>query len=162
VSATGGKPVPTAHLMFGFLGAGKTTLAKELERRRRAVRFTPDEWMARLFGDDPPADTFADRAEAIAELLQPIWVRCLTLGLDVVLDYGFWSRVERDRVRGIVRDAGATAMLWAVYCPDGKARRRIALRNRSARRSLYVAPATFDLLKSRFEPLEPDEPYARA
>jgi predicted kinase len=44
--------------VFGFLGSGKTTLAKRLELQHSAVRFTPDEWMARLFGEDPPADRF--------------------------------------------------------------------------------------------------------
>jgi hypothetical protein len=51
----------TAHLLFGFLGSGKTTLAKELEERHRAMRFTPDEWMARLFGEDPPVAIFKER-----------------------------------------------------------------------------------------------------
>jgi predicted kinase len=145
--------------VFGFLGSGKTTLAKRLELQHSAVRFTPDEWMARLFGEDPPADTFGDWAAALLDIMQPIWVRCLALGLDVVLDYGFWSRAERDRVRATVEDIGATHALWAVSCSDDEARRRIALRNEAAHRSLYIAPATFDLLKARFEPLDVDEPY---
>ncbi|TNC16089.1 hypothetical protein FF100_02150 [Methylobacterium terricola] len=53
--------MPTAHLLFGFLGSGKTTLARDLEQRHRAVRFTPDVWMARLFGEDPPADSLSER-----------------------------------------------------------------------------------------------------
>ncbi len=151
--------MPTAHLVFGFLGSGKTTLAKGLEQRHGAVRFTPDEWMARLFGDDPPADTFQDRAVAILDIMQPVWGRCLSLGLDVVLDFGFWSRAERDHVRAAVAEVGAAPVLWAVSCPDAEARRRIALRNLTPDRSLYIAPATFDLLKARVEPLHPDEPY---
>jgi predicted kinase len=151
--------MPTAHLVFGFLGSGKTTLARKLERRHGAVRFTPDEWMARLFGEDPPADTFRDKAAAILDIMEPIWVRCLSLGLDVVLDYGFWSRAERDRVRAAVANAGADCVLWAVSCSDDEARRRIALRNEAAHRSLYIAPATFDLLKARVEPLGVDEPH---
>lgn len=154
--------MPTAHLVFGYLGSGKTTLAKRLELQHGAVRFTPDEWMARLFGEDPPAGTFADRAAAILDIMQPIWVRCLSLGLDVVLDFGFWSRAERDRVRAVVDDIGATPRLWAVHCSDDEARRRIALRNEAAHRTLYIAPATFDLLKARVEPLGPDESHTVA
>jgi predicted kinase len=146
--------------MFGFLGSGKTTLAKRLELQHSAVRFTPDEWMARLFGEDPPADEFQHRAAAILDIMQPIWARCLSLGLDVVLDYGFWSRTERDQVRAVVADLGATSVLWAVSCSDAEARKRIALRNGAAHRSLYIAPATFDLLKARVEPLDMDEPHA--
>ncbi|QRE77303.1 AAA family ATPase [Methylobacterium aquaticum] len=55
--------MPTAHLLFGILGSGKTTLARGLEHRHRAVRFTPDEWMACLFGENPPAGTFPQHAD---------------------------------------------------------------------------------------------------
>ncbi len=93
---------------------------------------------------------------------QPIWARCLSLGINVVLDYGFWSRAERDRVRAVVAETGATFVLWDVSCSDDEARKRIALRNEAAHRSLYIAPATFDLLKARVEPLDIDEPHAVA
>jgi predicted kinase len=92
----------TAHLLFGYLASGKSTFAKHLEVKHDAVRFTPDEWMARLFGDDPPRESFPAKAEAILRLLEPMWMRCLSLGVDVVLDYGFWGRKERDEVRAIV------------------------------------------------------------
>jgi hypothetical protein len=35
----------TAHLLNGYLGVGKTTLARRLEHELPAVRFTHDEWM---------------------------------------------------------------------------------------------------------------------
>jgi predicted kinase len=152
----------TAHLLFGYLGSGKTTFARRLEVEHRAVRFTPDEWMARLFGADPPAESFPDKAEAILELLEPLWTRCLVLGLDVVLDYGFWSRKERDEVRALVARLGARACLYRLECPEDEARRRIDARNQADARSLYLAPATYDALRHRFEPLEVDEAYLEA
>ena len=152
----------TAHLLFGYLGSGKTTFARHLEVEHRAVRFTPDEWMARLFGDDPPVETFPEKAEAILGLLEPLWTRCLCLGIDVVLDYGFWARMERDQVRGIVGQLGASACLYRLHCSDEEARRRIEARNRSGDRSLYIAPETYDALRSRFEPLDHDEACVEA
>jgi predicted kinase len=147
----------TAHLLFGYLASGKTTFAKHLEVKHEAVRFTPDEWMARLFGDDPPEESFPEKAEAILELLEPLWMRCLSLGVDVVLDYGFWGRKERDEVRAIVERLGASACLYRLHCPDDEARRRIDARNQADRRCLHIAPATYDALRTRFEPLEADE-----
>jgi len=152
----------TAHLLFGYLGSGKTTFARRLEARHKAVRFTPDEWMARLFGDDPPEETFPEKAEAILELLEPLWTRCLTLGLDVVLDYGFWRRKERDDARAIVERLGASARLYRLECPDDEARRRIDARNRTDHRSLHIAPATYEALRHRFEPLDADEAWLEA
>jgi predicted kinase len=147
----------TAHLLFGYLGTGKTTFAKRLEVEHKAVRFTPDEWMARLFGDDPPEESFPKKAKAILELLEPLWTRCLSLGLDVVLDYGFWTRKERDEVRAVVARVGASACLYRLDCAGDEARRRIDARNQTADRSLYIAPATYDALWHRFEPLDCDE-----
>lgn len=37
--------MPTLFLMCGLPGSGKTTLAKQLERERSALRLTPDEWL---------------------------------------------------------------------------------------------------------------------
>jgi hypothetical protein len=34
----------------------QTTLARQLEQRIPAIRFSHDEWMARLYGDDPPVE----------------------------------------------------------------------------------------------------------
>lgn len=152
----------TAHLLFGFLGSGKTTFAKRLEVERGAVRFTPDEWMAGLYGDDPPEESFPQKAEAILHLLEPLWSRCLSLGLDVVLDYGFWTRKERDEVRAAVERLGASACLYRLECPDDEARRRIDARNKGDDRSLYIAPATYDALRRRFEPLDVDEACVEA
>lgn len=152
-----GKRMATAHILFGYLGSGKTTFAKRLEVEHAAVRFTPDEWMARLFGEDPPKESFPEKAAAILELLEPLWTRCLSLGLDVVLDYGFWTREERDRVRALVKRLGARACLYHLECSDDEARRRIDARNQADDLSLYIAPATYDALRRRFEPLDADE-----
>jgi predicted kinase len=52
--------MPTVHMIHGYLGAGKTTFARRLEQELPAIRFTHDEWMARLYGIDPPVEHFAD------------------------------------------------------------------------------------------------------
>ena len=78
----------TAHLIHGFLGVGKTTLAQELEQTIPAIRFSHDEWMTRLYGDDPPVELFQEFCRRVSEQLEEVWSRCLELGVDVVLDIG--------------------------------------------------------------------------
>jgi predicted kinase len=146
----------TAHLLHGYLGSGKTTLARRLERENNAVRFTPDEWMARLFGEDPPAEIFQEKVSTVLQLLEPLWIRCLALGVDVVLDYGFWRRSERDHTRQVAEGLGAKAVLYHLRCDDQEARSRVERRN-GAGAGLYIAPATFEVLRDRFEPLDADE-----
>src|SRR5215210_5890530 len=39
------------HLIVGLPGAGKTTLARQLERELPALRLTPDDWIGTLYGE---------------------------------------------------------------------------------------------------------------
>jgi predicted kinase len=148
---------PLAFLLHGYLGVGKTTLARKLEAEHAAIRFTHDEWMRALHGNDPPEAFFADHAGRVSGLIEATWTRCLELGLNVVLDLGFWSRSERDRTRALIAQLGGECRLYRLTCPDVIARQRIAGRNRDLDASLVIAPATYDALKARFEPLGADE-----
>ena len=146
-----------AFLMHGYLGAGKTTLARQLEADESAIRFTHDEWMQVLYGDDPPGALFAEYVQRVFKVMEPTWTRCLALNTNVVLDFGLWSRSERDHVRGLVTSLGCEAKLYRLWCPDHLAWDRIEKRNERLEASLFIAPSTFKVLRSRFEPLEPDE-----
>jgi predicted kinase len=147
----------TAHLIHGYLGAGKTTFARHLEGELGAVRFSHDEWMARLYGEDPPAELFADYHQNVWDVMQGTWTRCLTLGLDVVLDLGFWRRAERNSVRSLVSALGASHRLYELGCPEAEAWRRVEARNANLQGSLLITRPTFEFLKTRFEPLADDE-----
>jgi predicted kinase len=153
--------MPVVHLIHGFLGAGKTTFSLRLAQETGALRFSPDECMTRLHGDDPPAALFNDYLAAILAQLTTEWTRAVQDGRDVILDYGFWTRAERDATRKAATALGATARLYALDCPEPTARQRIHLRNTNLRGSLFIADATYDTLLLRFEPLQPDERHLR-
>jgi predicted kinase len=104
--------MPIAHLIHGFLGSGKTTFARRLERDVRAIRFTHDEWMVRLYGHDPPADQFPILFHRVSEQIDQLWPRCLELGADVVLDHGFWSCKQREETRALACAVGASTRLY--------------------------------------------------
>ncbi len=147
----------TAHLIHGFLGAGKTTFARKLEAELGALRFSHDEWMVELFGHDPPVERFAVQAQSVRRVMQALWLRSLGLGLDVVLDFGFWPRAERDEVRAQVAAIGANHRLYQLARSEAEAWRRIEARNTDLGDSLLITRATFETLKARFEPLADDE-----
>lgn len=145
-------------MIHGYLGSGKTTLARRLEQELPAIRFTHDEWMARFYGIDPPVEHFADYSSRVSARIDSLWPRCLRLGLDVVLDLNFWTRRDRDAARMTAQSLGAAVRLYRLTCPDEVAWRRIERRNASLDgSSLFIARNTFEVLSAAFEPLDPDE-----
>src|SRR5262245_30776939 len=113
--------MPTVHLIHGYLGAGKTTLARRLETTLPAIRFTHDEWMARLYGEDPPVALYGDHFRRVSEQIGDVWPRCVELGLEVVLDLNFWSRRQRDETRAKIAAHGARSLLYRLACADDEA-----------------------------------------
>ena len=88
---------PTLHLMVGLPCSGKTSKAKELERKYNLIRLTPDEWQLRLFGDDFILDELNHnkRHEIIETIMWELAENLLLKGNDVILDFGFWAKEER-------------------------------------------------------------------
>ncbi|TSA83035.1 ATP-binding protein [Deinococcus detaillensis] len=153
-----GEGPPAIHALHGFLGSGKTTLARQLETELPALRFSSDEWMVTLYGQDPPEALFSEYRSRIYALMRRYWTRALALGLPVVLDEGFWTRRERDDLRAEAEQLGVPLILYALSTPESVARERIRHRNQEPH-SLYIAENTYNLFRPRFEPLEPDEPH---
>jgi len=121
--------VATLHLMVGLPCSGKTTLARALEHRHSALRLTPDEWHIRLFGQDAEDLEHDCRHSLIEALLWEVASRALALGIDVVLDFGFWAREEREDYRSRARLLGASSEVHFLDVPDRELLRRLAQRN---------------------------------
>lgn len=136
------KHMPTLHLMVGLPGAGKTTLAKQLERTLPALRLTPDEWQIPLFGQDFLQDEAAhnQRHTLIESMLWDIAARALELGVNVILDYGFWAKVERDDFRARAAKLGAACKVHFVEVSEAELLARIANRNAQNCADAYTIP----------------------
>jgi predicted kinase len=142
--------------MCGYLGAGKTTFARRLEQESSAIRFTHDEWIVRIFGRIPSV-LFEDHFERVSSVINSIWPRCTELGVDVVLDHGFWHRRQREEARRVALALGASVRLYYLYCDDNIAWRRVDARNHVGDPNLVIGRDLFENLRGRFEAPQLDE-----
>lgn len=148
----------TLFLICGLPGAGKTTLARQLEQSRPALRFTPDEWIETLIADVSDQAEL-DRLRFPVESVQwEMTTKLLPLGVDVILDWGFWSREERMHYRSLAEALGARVVVR--FLEAG----RDELWERLSRRNVDLPPGTFVVTEahltqwwSLFEPPSLDE-----
>ncbi|HWY42070.1 MAG TPA: AAA family ATPase [Candidatus Sulfotelmatobacter sp.] len=139
-------------IVCGLPGSGKTTLAKALESRLRAVRFSADEWMDAL-----SLDLYDEETRGKIEALQwKLGQELLGLGLTVIIEWGTWGRSERDALR-----LGARALGAAVELHYLSARMEV-LFERIQRRGLEKPPIERDALSRWFEIFQEPTPEEMA
>ncbi len=98
---------PTLHLLCGLPGSGKTTRARALQAAGAGAVLSGDAWLCRLYPDDAEAAARDERRGLVEDLQWVLAERLLTSGVSVILDWGLWTRAERDHYRQRARDLGA-------------------------------------------------------
>ena len=143
---------PRLIIVCGLPGSGKTTLAKGLERRLRAVRFSADEWMDAL-----SLHIYDEERRGKIEALQwKFGQELLALGLTVIIEWGTWGRSERDSLRLGARALGAAVELHYLSAPAD------VLFERIERRGLENPPIEKAALTRWFELFQPPTPEEMA
>jgi len=115
---------PTMYVMVGLPASGKTTRARQLEKDCRALRLTPDEWMIPLFAQ---AEAGGKR-DVLEGRLVWLAIRILGVGVDVIVDFGVWSKDERFALRHLAAQAGADCELVYLAVEQAEQRRRVEAR----------------------------------
>ena len=130
----------TLHLMVGIPCSGKTVLARKIEHERTALRLTTDEWHVRLFGQDAEEPEHNARHTLIEAMLWNIASRALELGTNVILDFGFWAREEREDYRLRAKRLGASSEVHFLDVPEDELLRRLAVRNSQPSQESFHIP----------------------
>lgn len=148
---------PTLHCIHGYLASGKTTFSKQLEQKHKAVRLSTDSWMVKLYGPSPTAAEF-EKENHITVLQHQLAARLLTLGLDVILDHGFWSRNARDQARALAEHCKAEFKLYSLKASFDVLKARALKRSQNLdHETFFIDENAFEVLKERFEALGEDE-----
>ncbi|MFD1719054.1 AAA family ATPase [Georgenia deserti] len=140
--------------MCGPAGSGKSTVARQLEDGGMTrLSFDQEAWRRGIRSMPLPTDLHREIETELRARLTAL----VTAGTDVVLDFSFWSRWEREKWRSLVRPLGVEPE--TIYLATA---REVALERVGARRTdeadAYqldsdLAAAYFD----NFEPPTPDE-----
>ncbi len=155
------KKQPVAYIICGFIGSGKTTFARKLEKETRAIRITKDEWMIRIFGNKVTLDkNFEEYDHNLIELTRDFALKILKAGTDVIIDEGFWAKSQRDDIRKKILDTGAKPIFYYIDCSVEEMRERVVNRSKiPPEDSFEISGEMFDSYLKYWQPPKEDEEF---
>jgi predicted kinase len=145
------------HIVFGPLGAGKSTYARQLSMNEKATCFSIDNWMVDLFSPDSPEPLNLPWVmERVKRCEQRIWLTARDVarnGGNVVLDLGFMTVAGRTEFLDLASEVGLETQLHFITASQDTRRARVMLRNESKGETfaMEVTPSMFDFMDKRFE-----------
>ena len=152
-----------AKLIFfcGKMASGKTTLAKELAARERAVALNQDQLLERLFpGEIVDVPSYVKHSSRLNSAIGPHVCALLTMGTSVVLDFPGNTKKQRAWFRELFEQAGVAHELHFIDAPDALCKRQLRERSKDLPPGTpWTSEAEFDLIMNHFLPPSEDEGF---
>ena len=152
--------MPKVIMTCGKLCSGKTTYAKKLQKEGKAVILSVDEIMLAVFGQDA-GEKHDDYIAGIKKYLYQKTLEIIENGLDVILDWGFWTKEERAYARSFFGSNGIVNEFHYIEIEDSEWKRRIEKRNRDVLAdnsdAYYVDEGLSEKFNAIFEKPDPSE-----
>ena len=150
----------TVYMVSGQICSGKTTYSKILEKNTNAVRFTPDEWMLKLYPFSIKNEEFDSYYYLCCDIAWEIAKEFIKRNIDVILDFGFWKKSDRMKYTGLVKKTEADYKLIHVDCAESTIRERLRKRNDNLPHGcFYITEETFNFFAPGFERPGNDETF---
>lgn len=120
-------------MMCGVCGSGKTTYAKQKEKEGY-IRLSIDEEMwnnYRKRGVDYPVSEYDRLSEETEKRLRQKMIELIKTGQNVVIDFSFWNKANRDKYRKLILEADGKLELVYMKADKQVLRKRLKARNQS-------------------------------
>lgn len=137
------------YMLCGPAGSGKTTYAEDLVAQGM-LKLSIDEDMAQhgKAGEDYTFEEYPALERGVLYEHRKKLVGSLVAGENVVLDYGFGRREERDKYKGLIEDSGGDWRLLYFATPKEVIWER--LRERNLRSDANAVPISEELFNDMF------------
>lgn len=146
------------YVVIGKIASGKTTWACKFKEEKSIV-LSHDELMLYLSDNCEGRVAHVERANRISKYFAKVSKDLVDLGISPILDYGFWTKAERNLLKEELSKYGIPYKMIYIKCDEKKRLDRLEKRNQSLANSKqreYIIPPTLrERLDGFFE--EPDE-----
>ncbi len=136
-------------LICGKICCGKTTYAQKLCKENNAILLSVDEITLALFGQHcgDKHDEYVERTE---KYLLNKSLELISKDINVVLDWGFWTKAERESAKGFYKSRNIECELHYIDISDETWKSRLYKRNNAVLANETSAYYVDDNLAAKF------------
>ena len=149
-----------AILICGKICSGKSFYTEQLRKEQNAVVLSCDEITLSVF-DGNLGDRHDEICDRIHDYLFGKSIELLEIGVNVILEWGFWRKSDRDFARQFYEGNGYECEFHYIDISDEDWRRNIAKRNREVAegktKAYYLDEGLLEKLERNFEAPEESE-----
>lgn len=142
------------YILCGKICSGKSTYSQQLRKDKKAVILSVDDITLTLLGQNG-GDTLDVFVEKLEHYFFQKSVEIVETGINVVLDWGFWTKTERDFEKQFYGSRGIEYEFHYISINDEEWYRRLEKRNKDVLEkksdAYYVDEGLAEKFKSIFE-----------
>ena len=142
------------YILCGKICSGKSTYSQQLRKDKKAVILSVDDITLTLLGQNG-GDTLDVYVEKLEQYFFQKSVEIVETGINVILDWGFWTKTERDFAKQFYGSRGIEYEFHYISINDEEWYRRLEKRNKDVLEkksdAYYVDEGLAEKFKSIFE-----------
>lgn len=143
---------PIVYMLCGLPLSGKTVYSKKIQKQADAIRLSLDEEYFKKVGNLQQEHRDFEIEKDIEEKLKLRMTSLLKNNKSVILDFGFWTKQNRDKYKKIVKNAGGIWKLIYLKIPKKDLLQRLEERDKMKSEDFqYMTPVMLEDFYKRFE-----------